>query len=597
MEQIATINLSILLVALLVLLGIASSLIATRFGAPLLLVFLIIGMLAGEDGVGGITFSNYRLTYLIGSIALAIILFDGGLRTRFAVFRGSIAPAGLLATLGVIVTAVLVGALASLLFGLGLLEGLLLGAVISSTDAAAVFFLLRAGGLQLRRRVTATLEIESGTNDPFAVFLTVVIVELILLGPQGSAFDIVRHLAQDVAIGSAAGLLGGYGLAYALNRLALPSGLHPLFTVTVAIAIYALSEVANGSGFLAVYLAGLILGNRPARAFPSILSFHDAATWLCQIIMFLVLGLLVTPSRLVAILLPALLIAAFLIVIARPLATLLCLWPFSFTLREKAFISWVGLRGAVSIFLAAIPTLSGVPNSEIYFNVAFVVVFASLLIQGWTVTAVARGLGVALEETAPETRRLEIDLPGQTDIELVGYPVIADSPILLRGDMPGWITPVMVARADKVLTWESAENLRPGDYAYFLVPTERAARLDRLFAASEAIHTHHPVAAFTFEGNVTLAELETAYGLNVPEDLRGLTVSEAFRLRDEDRVNIGDRIQLGPAALTVTELDGDVVRTASLEIDEVELPAPSADRLFSAWLKRRIDAVAARLGA
>jgi len=596
MEQIGLINLGLLFVAVLILVGIASSLIATRFGAPLLLVFLIIGMLAGEDGPGGIVFNDYRLTYLVGTVALAIILFDGGLRTRLAVFRGSLLPASLLATVGVVITATLTGALACLVLGLSWLEGLLLGAVVSSTDAAAVFFLMRAGGLQLRRRVAAALEIESGTNDPFAVFLTIVLVELILLGPHGSSLDVVILLLRQVVIGTVAGLLGGWLLVQGLNRMALPSGLHPLFAITAGLAIYAAAAAVEGSGFLAVYLAGLVLGNRPARAFPSILSFHDAATWLSQILMFLVLGLLVTPSRLLGYLVPAVLIAVFLIVIARPVAVWLCLWPFRFTAREKTFISWVGLRGAVSIFLAAIPTLSGVANAELYFNVAFVAVFISLLVQGWTLTAVARGLGVALTETAPETQRVEIDLPGQINLEMVGFPIIEDSPILTRTDLPTWIQPVMVARQEKVLAWAEAKALAPGDYAYFLVPTDRAQRLDRLFAASEAIHTHHPVAAFNFTGDISLDELAPAYGLTIPDDLRGLTVTQAFRLRCEDRIGMGDRIQLGPASLTVAELDGEDVKQAALEIDEVELPPQKAGAAFGEFdIFGRLQALVARL--
>jgi cell volume regulation protein A len=277
-----------------------------------------------------------------------------------------------------------------------------------------------------------------------------------------------------------------------------------------------------------------------------------------------------------------------------------CLWPFKFTAREKAFISWVGLRGAVSIFLAAIPTLSGVANAELYFNVAFVAVFISLLVQGWTLTAVARGLDVALTETAPETQRIEIDLPGQTNLEMVGFPIIEDSPILTRPDLPSWIQPIMVAREEKVLTWTEAKELMPGDYAYFLVPTERAQRLDRLFAQSEAIHTHHPVAAFNFTGDISLDELANAYGLFVPDDLRGLTVTEAFRLRCEDRIGMGDRIELGPASLTVAELDGEDVKQAALEIDEVDLPpaatAPGLDGFgLFATLQQFVARLAERL--
>src|SRR5437762_2303657 len=279
MEQIGLINVGLLSHPVLILVGVASSLIATRFGARLLLVFLIIGMLAGEDGPGGIVFNDYRLTYLIGTVALAIILFDGGLRTRLAVFRGSLLPASILATLGVVITAALTGLVPCLVLGLSWLEGLLIGAVVSSTDAAAVFFLMRAGGLQLRRRVAAALEIESGTNDPFAVFLTIVLVQLILLGPHGSNIEVVVLLLRQVVIGTIAGLAGGYLLVQALNRMSLPSGLHPLFAITAALAIYAAPAYVEGSGFLAVYLAGVVLGNRPARCGVDLPRRHSDTFW------------------------------------------------------------------------------------------------------------------------------------------------------------------------------------------------------------------------------------------------------------------------------------------------------------------------------
>ncbi len=372
--------------ALLIAIGILSSLVATRFGAPLLLVFLVIGMLVGEDGPGGLAFGDYQLTYLIGSVSLAIILFDGGLRTRVRAARGAFRPAVLLATVGVLVTTGLTGLVAVYLLKLSLLQGLLVGATIASTDAAAVFFLLRAGGMQLKRRVGATLEIESGTNDPIALFLVLFLTEAVLSGGSGLGWPLLGDLAGQAAIGGVIGVGGGLAIAWCLNKLDLPSGLHPPFVVTMAVLIYGVSANLHGSGFLAVYLAGLVVGNRPVRAFPAVLSFHDAATWLCQIVMFLVLGLLVSPERLIDVLVPALGVAAFLIVFGRPLAVWLCLTPFGFSRREKLFVSWVGLRGAVSIFLAAVPTLAGVPHADVYFNIAFVVVLVSLIVQGWTIT-------------------------------------------------------------------------------------------------------------------------------------------------------------------------------------------------------------------
>ncbi|MEX2649563.1 MAG: potassium/proton antiporter, partial [Alphaproteobacteria bacterium] len=422
MAGIGLINAVVLLGALLVLAGILSSLIARRFGAPLLFVFLVIGMLAGEDGPGGILFDDYRVTYLVGSVALALILFDGGLRTKLARFRGVVAPALLLATVGVVVTATLVAALAVWVLRLSWYEGLLLGAIIGPTDVAAVFFLLHAGGLQLRPRVGSVLEIESGTNDPIAVFLVVLLTEVVLVGGELS-WSAVDLLARQGLIGAILGLAGGFGLAWLLNRLELPVGLHPLLASAGAVLVFAAASLIDGSGFLAVYVAGLVIGNRPVRAFPAILGFHVAATWLCQIVMFLVLGLLVTPTNLIPYALPALAIALFLAVVARPVAVALCLAPFGFSAKEIGFVTWVGLRGAVSIFLAAIPTLAALPDAAVYFNVAFFVVLVSLLVQGWTIRPVARGLGVALAQSAPAVSRVALDLPGQLGREMVGYPI------------------------------------------------------------------------------------------------------------------------------------------------------------------------------
>ncbi len=290
MASIGYANALILVGAALAVLGVFSSLVASRIGAPLLLVFLVVGLLAGEEGPGGIQFNDFYSTYIVGSAALAIVLFDGGLRTRFAAFRGAFYPAISLASVGVILTAILVGVLASFLLKLSWLEGLLIGAIVASTDAAAVFFLLRAGGQQLKRRVGATLEMESGTNDPIAVFMTILLVQIILASGQISVGAVALAVAREAILGTVLGVGGGFAISLALNRISLPSGLHPLLVVASALFIYALTAVIGGSGFLAVYLAGIVLGNRPVRAFASITTFHDTLTWLCQIAMFIMLG-------------------------------------------------------------------------------------------------------------------------------------------------------------------------------------------------------------------------------------------------------------------------------------------------------------------
>lgn len=592
MESLQLGNIWLLVGATLVLVGIASSLLARRFGAPLLLVFLVLGMVLGEDGLVGFVFDDYALAYLIGSLALAVILFDGGLRTRLRDVRASLAPAALLATVGVLVTAGLVALAAIPLLGLSPLEGLLLGAIIASTDAAAVFFLLRAGGLHLQRRVGTTLEVESGSNDPIAVFLTIVLTGWLAAEGAQSAADFTLQLLAQAGFGIAVGIAGGLLLAFALNRLALPEGLHPLLAVSGAIGVFAFTNLIGGSGFLAVYLAGLVVGNRPVRAYASVVSVQDAATWLAQLVMFLVLGLLVTPSDLLMVLWPALGIAAFLMLVARPVAVALCLWPFAYPRREVAFVSWVGLRGAVGIFLASIPMLVQIDNANVFFNVAFVVVIVSLVVQGWSIKPAAKWLGVALPRMDPPSRRVELDLPGQLELEMVGYRVAADSAVLRGAQVPRWARPTMVVRGGKVLQPGECEGLAPDDYAYYLAPPGNVYRMDWMFAEPmEAREAERELfGSFTLEGDVPLGELAAFYGLDVPERYADRTAADLFEKRFDDQPQIGDRLPLGEATMVVRELEDERVSKVGLKfggLGDRLLAKPGRSRLLRRWFGRR----------
>lgn len=563
------VSITILLGALLVLAGIMSSVVALRFGAPLLLVFLLIGILAGESGPGGLKFDDVGVAYTVGAVALALILFDGGLRMRLQTFRTVLAPAGLLATAGVLITAALVAPVARLALDLSWTESLLVGAVIASTDAAAVFFLLHAGGLRLRPRVSATLEVESGTNDPFAIFLTVLLVEILLEG-QGSWGAIALSLTQKSLLGLVAGLAGGYGVVAVLNRFALPQGLHAPFVATGALVIFGTAEAMHGSGYLAAYAAGLLVGNRPTRAHNAVVVFLDAATWLAQIAMFVILGLLVWPGRLPATLAAALLVAATLMFIARPIAVFICLAPFRFAWREKLFMSWVGLRGAVGIFLASIPLLVGMPKAYIYFDVAFVVVLISLLVQGWTLAFAARRLHVALPRVDAAPRRVELDLPGQLEQELVGYPVRANSLFLRRHVIPSWAKPALVVRSERVLSPTEAGEIRDGDYAYFLAPPEKAQALDRFFVdtPSPAAPDQRLLGDFFVPGEATLGALGEIYGVAVPPEEAATSLSEFFRRRLARAPRIGDRVSLGPIELIADRVLDGTVTTVGLDLAE-----------------------------
>jgi len=374
-------------------------------------VFLLVGVLAGEDGPGGLVFDDFRLSFWVGNVALAVILLDGGLRTDFDTFRTGLKPSLWLATVGVVVCAGLTGAAAHWLLDLSWPLALLVGAIVGSTDAAAVFSLLKSSGVRLNERVATTLEIESGMNDPMAVYLTLTCIGVALAVAAGGPstvgpMEVLRSLLLQFGWGAALGLAAGFGMAELLKRLGRGEdgggGIRALLLVSAGLTVFAGVTWLGGSGFLAVYAMGVIIGNRARRLVRSSLSAMDGYAWLSQAGMFLLLGLLVTPTRLLETLWPALGVSMVLMLIARPLSVWLCLAPMRFARNEIAFISWVGLRGAVPIVLAVFPVMAGIPGAQTYFNVAFVVVLASLLLQGSTIAWSARRLGVTLPDPDDE---------------------------------------------------------------------------------------------------------------------------------------------------------------------------------------------------
>ncbi|MES5486839.1 potassium/proton antiporter [Bradyrhizobium sp. INPA03-11B] len=571
MASLDSVSIAILLGAVLVMAGILSSLLALRFGAPLLLVFLLVGMLAGDSGPGRLQFDDVRTTYLVGSVALALILFDGGLKTRFASIRTVLAPSMMLATAGVLLTALITAPVARYVLDLNWTESLLVGAVVASTDAAAVFLLVHTQGLRLRPRVGATLEAESGTNDPFAIFLTLMLVEFISIG-QSSASHIAMEFIQEAVLGAIIGVIGGRLVVIALNYVALPQGLHAPFVTTAALVIFGGSQIVHASGFLAVYLAGIIIGNRPTRAHNSVVTFLDAATWLAQIVMFVLLGLLVSPHRLLSSAGGAVLVAFALMLVARPLAVLICLAPFKFNWREKVFIAWTGLRGAVAIFLASIPMLVGLSKAYLYFDVAFVVVIISLLLQGWTLAPAARRLHVALPRAERGPRRVELDLPGQLEQQLVGYPVRPKSLYFRRGLIPSWSKPTLVIRDERILTPVEADPVAPGDYIYLLAPPERAEALDRFFVdmAPSSAPDPHLLGDFMVSAEHTLGELAEIYGVKVDEHQAKLTLADYFDINLDRAPKEGAELALDEIVLVARSISGGRVNVVGLRLPEEE---------------------------
>ena len=392
----------ILAAGALCLLATFAGIISARIGTPLLLAFIAVGMLAGEDGPGGIQFNDFSSAYLIGSLALTFILFSGGLGTERRMIRQALWPSLALATAGVAISAGIVGTVGAELFGLPWLQALLIGAATAPTDAAAVTVLLRLSKAEVPSRVEAALEVESGLNDPMSVFLTVGLVELIV-SPQIAG---VGHAAvlflEEMGGGAVLGVASGYALLWLFRWLRLESTVFPVLAVGGALAVFGGAQTLSASGFLAVYVAGIIVGNYEHPAAEPVKRFFGALGWLAQITLFLMLGLLVTPHDLPPLILSALAVSAVLILVARPVGVMACLLPFGWTAREAAFIAWVGLRGAVPIYLTIIPLLAGVKSGPTLFNIVFVAVIVSVAVQGWTIAPAARLLKLRADQPTPE---------------------------------------------------------------------------------------------------------------------------------------------------------------------------------------------------
>lgn len=471
-------ELLLLLACVLILLSIFASKATGRAGVPALLLFLGIGMLAGSEGLGGIYFDNVQITRYVGVVALALILFAGGLDTRFAGIRPVLGRGILLATLGTLLTAGLMGVLVALVAGMPLPEALLLGAVVSSTDAAAVFSILRARQVHLPGHVRNLLELESGSNDPMAVFLTVSLIALITTG-EGSALQLAGAFVLQMGLGAALGYGFGRGMAWVINRIDLDfDGLYPVLSLTLVLLTYGVTAYAGGSGFLAVYIAGLVMGNRAYIHKRSLTRFHDGLAWLAQIAMFLTLGLLVFPSRLWPVMGLALLVALFLTLVARPVSVYLSLLGSRFSLREQTLIGWAGLRGAVPIVLATFPLVAGVEGGEEIFNIVFFVVLVSALAQGTTIPLVARWLGVEGPAYAAEP----VWAGEPVSRELVEYRVPEDSPIVGRqiaqAGLPAGADVILLRRYEAYVVVRGSTRLRRDDVLLVLADEPSLRALD-----------------------------------------------------------------------------------------------------------------------
>lgn len=567
-------SLLILIGALMLIISIVLSPLSSRVGMPVLLIFLIVGMIMGEDGAGGIQFDNFELAFLIGNLALAVILLDGGMRTRADTFRVGLRPALMLATLGVFITAAGAAVLAHWVFDLHWQTALLIGAIISSTDAAAVFSLLQGRGLHLNERVSATLEIESGSNDPMAIFLTIVLVTMIANQQTHAGWQGVVMLVQQFGIGAVLGVAGGYAIVAVANRMRLTPALYPLLVVASGVAVFSATNALGGSGFLAIYLAGVLIGNRHVRMMPMILQVHDGLAWLAQLCLFLILGLLVTPSELLPLAGGGLVLAMALIFIIRPIAVLATLWPFGFNRRELGFISWVGLRGAVPIVLALFPVMAGLPESTLVFHIAFFIVLVSLLVQGTTMAPLARRLRLEVPAGEDPYRRLPLDVAAAGDHELMLFPLRGeqwqDRRPLSQLRLPPNTAIAGVFRQRLCHQPTPELEVTSGDVIAIFAAPELLPELGKALSGRHIpryLTERTFFGDFSLNGDALLGDVEQVYGIEFDELPPELSLAECFARRTKGHPVVGDQVVLGPVTLVARAIEADRVTQVGLKVD------------------------------
>lgn len=473
----------IMLLAALLLIGVLSTKFSSRFGMPSLVLFIAAGMILSRF----IYYDNVALTQLAGIFALVIILFEGGMQTSFKDIKPVIGPSLVLSTLGVLVTTGVVGLAATYILGVSWEEGLLFGAIVGSTDAAAVFSVL--GGKNIDKRLTSTLEAESGSNDPMAVFLTVSLIEWIE-SPETGIWSLMLSFVWEMAVGLLVGLLVGRIAVYLINKINLDStGLYPVMTVGFAVLTYGSAALLHSSGLLAVYVMGLVLGNSEIVYHRTIMNFNHGFAWMMQIFMFILLGLLVFPQELTHIAFQGLLLSVILMIAARPVAVFLSLLFFKFTGAEKTLIAWAGLRGAVPIVLATYPLLSNLENGRLFFNIVFFVVLTSAVIQGTTISPLAARLKLTSGRTeAPSL--MELVALGRTDAEFNHVSIQPDMPIagmrISEMQLSDEILFTAIIRDDKIVTPHGYTVIEPGDVLYVLSPKSKREEMKALFRVSES---------------------------------------------------------------------------------------------------------------
>jgi len=483
-----TLNILYLVGALLIFASIMASTLSARLGVPLLLLFLMVGMLAGEEGILGIEFSQYAIANFVGQAALACILLDGGLRTSFKSFRVGLKPAVTLATWGVLATVMILGIFVTWLLDVDWRFGLLMAAIVGSTDAAAVFSLLRNGGVKLNDRVQATLELESGANDPLAILLVTGLIALNVDPAGQTLLGFLGLLLQQLSFGLGMGLLFGYLLARLLPKILLAEGMYAILIMSAGLAVFAATNLIGGSGFLAIYLTGVLIGNHKVRSTEHVMRVMDSFAWLSQAVLFVVLGLLVTPSNVIDVWYYSVAIAAFMILIARPIAVYTSVKPFKFKDREIGFISWVGLRGAVPITLAILPVMAGIEGAFMLFDIAFGVVVLSLILQGTTIPFMANLFKVRIPNNKDPEEEHEVWVSDKASITLYEFEVKSGAFAIDRHPMgisnrvsPDEISVFALVRRQHIVRVEETTKLKCGDRVWYAMRGNHASQIAKIF--------------------------------------------------------------------------------------------------------------------
>lgn len=556
--------------------SIFASRISSFMGLPVLLIFLALGMVCGSEGIFlHIDFNDYNLAFLIANVALAIIIFDGGCQTKFYTFKQVIKPSVLLSTIGVLITSLIVSIAAYYVFNLGFFPSLLIGSIIGSTDAGAVFSLLGSNGISLKNKVSNPLQIESATNDPMAIFLTVTVIQLM----QGvfscdnisrSVVEMGLFLAKQFSFGIGFGLIFGFLAKKLMNFVSIPTGLYSLLVLGIAFTGFSITSSLDGSGFLAIFIIGMFIGNQNTRQLNFIRPVQDGLNWLSQIALFLILGLLVNPSNLLDFAIPGLIIAVVLTFIARPIAIFLCLKPFfRFTLKELSFISWVGLRGSVPIVLAIYPIMYRVPHGETYFYVAFVVVIFSLLVQGATILPMAKLLDAYAPSMSAPISKGQIGITIDNDYEIFNYEIKnknLENVALKDIKFPSKTQIASIFRKGQMFKPSANRKIKKGDIVSIIGHADDELFLNSVFNGDTSLkEPHFYNGDIILNGSLSMPEIAKKYGLVITTLESDLDLSEFMNFHLGGFPQVGDRLTIIDCRLTIFEINGDRIEKVGFE--------------------------------